>query len=108
MTEKKALVKNCADPQQVREAEAKVKWNRETELVDIKFLLSTPQGRRFIWRLINVICHYDAVSANNSGSMTYLLEGERSVGKLIKADCYEADLEAYHLMEKEYYRDNGK
>lgn len=105
--EKKSLVKNAADPQQIKEAEAKTKWNRETELTDIKFLLSIPQGRRFVWRLINMICHYDAISAHNSGSMTYLLEGERSVGKIIKADCYEADLEMYHVMEKEFFN-NGK
>ena len=44
----KPLVKNAADPGQVKEAESKLKRHRERELNDVRAVLSTPEGRRFI------------------------------------------------------------
>ena len=98
------LVKNVADEGQVKEASNRAKIGRDMELDDLRVVLSTDNGRRFIWRLINEVCHYDTLSAEHSGSMTYMREGERNVGRIVKADCYDAAFETYQLMEKEYMK----
>lgn len=98
----KAFTGNASDPEQVRDAGRKVRDRRKQELNDIRAILDMQAGRRFFWRLINEICHYDALSAQNSGSLTYLSEGERNVGRIIKGEAYEAAFDAYQLMEREY------
>jgi hypothetical protein len=97
----KALIGNAADAEQVKKAEKKAKIKHDQELADIAAVMSTEAGRRFMWRLINDICHYDTLSATHSGSFTYMNEGERNVGRIIKGECYEAAFETYQLMEKE-------
>lgn len=104
MSQEKAYVGNCADMRQVKEGGRKEKERRRQEIKDIKAIMAISEGRRFFWRLINEICHYDTISAQHSGSMTYLLEGERNVGRLVKADIYEANIDAYHLMEREHIK----
>lgn len=49
---KEALVKNVADPQQVRDAGVKVKMERDRELEDIRFILTLQEGRRFLSRVL--------------------------------------------------------
>lgn len=95
---------NAADPEQVKKGELYAKEKKRVELADLKAIMAIPEGRRFIWRLINKICHYDTLSAQNSGSMTFLLEGERNVGIQVKSEAYLADFEAYQQMEKEYMK----
>jgi len=99
-----AFVKNAADKEQVRSAGRKEREKRRQELADLRDLMALPAGRRFIWRLINEICHCDAISAVTSGSITYMNEGERNVGRLVKGDVFEAAHEAYQQMEREYMK----
>lgn len=94
-------MRNTADVKQVKNAERKAKEERKQELSDIRVIMSTPEGRRFFYRLINVIGHYDALSAHNSGSMTFMLEGERNIARVVKGDIYEAAFTEWQLMEKE-------
>lgn len=101
----KAYVKNAADIQQVREAEKKIKFNRRQELDDIKFLLSTIQGRRFFWRLMShcrvfeSIWHPSALIHHNSGV--------QDVGHFIQAEIIESDPDAYVRMMTENQKSNG-
>ncbi|MCK5235954.1 MAG: hypothetical protein KAR06_03130, partial [Deltaproteobacteria bacterium] len=87
------------------------------ELEDIKAVMTLPAGRRLMWRIINKLCHFDALSAEHSGSQTYLNEGERNIGRVLKGDIYEAAFEEFQQREKEYIKslmdekkgeDNGK
>ena len=57
--EQKALVKNAADKEQVKKAASKEKRQRDRDLDDVQFVLGTERGRRFIYRIINDLCHYD-------------------------------------------------
>lgn len=100
----RAVVANAADPAQVRDGRRKEREKRRQELQDIADLMALPAGRRFIWRLINEICHCDAISAVQSGSITYMNEGERNVGRLVKGDVYEAAHEVYQQIEREYMK----
>jgi len=97
----KALVKNTADAKQVKNAGNKEVDARERELNDIAMVMSTREGRRFLFRLVNVLCHYDSDDFNHSGSITYRNLGERNIGRLVKSDCIEASIEQYQLLEKE-------
>jgi hypothetical protein len=52
MVEPRALVKNASDEEQVKEARLHVRHKREVELDDLKAIVSMPEGRRFISRLL--------------------------------------------------------
>lgn len=104
MNKKKALVGNAADEEQVKKADKIEKDQRKDELNDLRLIMSTRQGRRFIYRLVNEICHYDTDDAQPSGSFTYKSLGERNVGRIIKSDCCIASIEAYQLSEKENWK----
>ena len=99
-----ALVKNAASEKQVKRASEKEKFRRENELKDLVFVLSHIEGRRFVYRLVNELCHYDADDFNNSGSITFRSLGERNIGRLIKSDCCEASLNLYQKAEQENWK----
>lgn len=95
----KANVKNAADAEQVKEAEKKVKWTRERELEDIRFILQTSQGRRFVWRYLT-LCGVFETSFTGS-SETFFKEGQRNVGLKLLADINDAEAEAFVVMMRE-------
>ncbi len=97
----KPIVRNAADENQVNDAGRKVKRQLDQELTDVFAIMTTPEGRRFMWRLINEICHYDAPDFNHSGSVTNYNLGERNVGRQIKADLYSASIDLVQQMERE-------
>ena len=100
----KTMVQNAADPGQVNNARKKKELERKQELQDIHDILSTVQGRRFLFRLINNLCHYDADDFNHSGSITNYNLGQRSIGKEVKSDCIEASLKLYQQSEQENWK----
>lgn len=97
----KSLVKNTADKEQVNGAAKTEKFERKKELFDLATILATQQGRRFLYRMVNDLCHYDVDDFNHSGSITNYSLGERNIGRIIKSDCAEADYEMWQLAEKE-------
>lgn len=101
MSEKKALVGNAADEKQVKRASNKEQIKRENELLDIKSVLSTFQGRRLLYRIINNLCHYDTDEFNHTASITFKNLGEHNIGRTLKSDCCEASLSLYQQAERE-------
>lgn len=99
MAEKKPLVKNAADKEQVKAAKEKEKDKRELELEDVRFILSTPTGRRFYYRHISECGVFTSSMTGNS--WTYFKEGERNIGCKLLTDLNEAAPDAYALMMKE-------
>jgi hypothetical protein len=89
----KPLVSNAADPDQVRAASKKEKNSRELELTDFAHVMSTPQGRRFIWRLLDETGFQKSSFTGNSA--TFFNEGMRNVGLKIWADMNEACPDRY-------------
>lgn len=100
----KAFVKNASDESQVQNAKIKVKLNDELEINDLKFLLSTDQGRRFLWKLLNK-CGIFRVSFTGS-SQTFFLEGERNIGLYVLDLIMQADPDAYTKMYVQSKREN--
>ena len=98
---KDAFVGNAADEEQVKKGGKKADIKRRSELADITHVMMTEQGRRFIYRVINDLCHYDADDAMPSGSFTYKSLGERNIGRILKSDCLESSIELYQKSEQE-------
>lgn len=96
----KPLVKNAADPEQVRQAGEKEKRNKEKAEDDVYTILSTPQGRRFFYRMIKECGVYSTSFDSNPHRMAFL-EGQRNVGLSLLAQMNESRPEAYALMMKE-------
>lgn len=98
--EPKPFVKNAADPDQVKEADSKSRHKRDTEVKDMHFLLSSVEGRRFLWKYLGIAKINSTSFRLNPHEMAYF-EGKRSVGLQIMADIMEAHPEAYIQMMKE-------
>lgn len=96
MPEEKAFVKNAADAKQVKNASEKIKSLKERDLGDVRWIVSTPQGRRFYWKYLKS-CHVFETSFTGN-SHTFFNEGERNVGLRLLAELNDADPEAYMKM----------
>lgn len=68
-----------------RAAAEQAKANAERTLVDdIKWVMSSPRGRRFVWWLMG-LTGVKRSSFNNSGSITAFNEGQRNIGLTLEA-----------------------
>lgn len=85
----RAVVRNAADPDQVKKAGPKAKRRRERELADIRMILQSEEGKRFIWNLIRR-CGVFEVNVDPT-SRVYFHEGRREIGLKVLADVTEAD-----------------
>jgi len=94
----KPLVQNSADPDQVKKAKDKEKYNREDELHDLKQVLSTNEGKRFIWRYLEKCGVFTSSFTGNSE--TFFKEGGRNIGLQLLADVQEANIESLIEMMK--------
>lgn len=95
----RAYTKNAADETQVKDADYKVKRGRERELEDVRYVLSSAQGRRFMWRYLNGCGLFESSFTGNS--TTFFKEGERNVGLRLMADINDSNPDAYVSMIKE-------
>ena len=100
-------VNKTADPGQVKKAGERAKLTRKRELDDLLVVLSTLNGRRFIWRQLSECGIYKS-SFHPSGSTVYFMEGRRDVGLKLLADVMEVSPEAYSTMATEAQQDEAK
>ena len=98
--EPRALVKNAADEEQVKEASRKSKSLRERELDDVRSILAIPEGRRFIWRYLTE-CHMFESSLSSDPLAMAAMEGERNIGLKLHADILATDPSAFLEMQAE-------
>lgn len=98
-------VKNAADEAQVNEAAAKEKRGRARDLEDMRFILETAQGRRFIWRQLGECGVFKSSFTGNS--TTFFNEGRRDVGLKLMADVMDAKPDAYLQMAEEAKREEA-
>lgn len=105
MAEKKALVGNAADPEQVKRAGEKQQSLRDKELNDLRVVLSTDAGRRFLWRVIGICAPMKNSFHQESHVMAFNV-GMAEVGRIVLDDAMEASLEQFLLMFREGRRDD--
>jgi hypothetical protein len=68
-----------AERQQQREAEERKRLRALLEAADFKAVIGTPQGRRFVKRVLGE-CGVHRTTFNESAALAAYLEGKRSVG----------------------------
>ena len=85
-----ASVKNAADEKQVKQASSNAKFQRDVEVRDIIDVLSTPQGRRLIWRIIEW-SGCEGTAFRHTNELTYMAIGSGDVGRWIKSEIISAD-----------------
>jgi hypothetical protein len=87
-----------ADPNKLKEQTRKVKSREAQEDDDIFAVLSTREGRRFLWELLE-FCHIDGLSfVDRNHDTTCFNEGMRNVGLKIKARIFRCDPNVFTLM----------
>lgn len=92
-------MKNAADESQVRDAEGKMKRARTGDLEDVRFLLTLPQGRRFIWRLLSHCSVFESIW--HPSALIHHNAGRQDVGHFILREVNDANAEAMIEMMKE-------
>lgn len=70
---------------------------RKTFVEDIRWLMSSPRGRRLVWWLLGK-CGVNRTSFNNSGSVMAFNEGQRNIGLMLQAEVLESSPESYMTM----------
>lgn len=91
---------NAGDETQVKGRKRKAELARENELNDLRAVMGTEAGRRFIWRLLG-ITGIHRTSFNTNALTMAKDEGQRNVGLTIEAEVLEADTKAYLTMQQE-------
>ena len=87
---------NAADEKQVKNAAEEERRRAERDADDMRYILSTKSGRRFIWNLLGE-CGVFQCSFDGS-SKPFFKEGERNVGLKILVRLNDADPQAYVTM----------
>lgn len=90
------LVKNAADSKQVRHAGRKERDRADRERADVRAVLATPHGKRFIWRLL---CHSQMfASIWHPSALIHANAGRHDFGHFIWMICEDADQESVFTM----------
>lgn len=105
MAEKKALVGNAKDPEQIKKASEKEQSLRDRELNDLRWVLSTDAGRRFLWRIIGICAPMKSPLALEPVAMAYNV-GMADVGRIVLDDAMEASLDQFLTMFREGKKDD--
>lgn len=93
-------MKNKEDEQR-RLVMEKNRRRREEETNDLRAVLSSASGRRFVWRLLERGGVFRSSFNAESDSYTAFNEGRRNLGLLVLNDILEADPDAFTLMQRE-------
>lgn len=75
----------------------KTENEQRTRVDDLKWLMSSPRGRRLVWWLLDK-AGVNRTSFNNSGSVMAFNEGQRNMGLLLQAHVIEAAADRYFEM----------
>lgn len=81
------------------EAAAKAELQRKQEIEDVRWLMSSPRGRRFVWRVLSKAGIYRTSFTGNSE--TFFREGARNLGLFLLAEINDHALDDYVVMLRE-------
>ena len=90
---------NASDEKSVKSQKQKDKNIRDTELEDLRLLLSKQWGRRLVWRILEQSGMYRTSFTGNS--TTFFNEGARNIGLWLVDEVLSADTDQYLSMIKE-------
>ena len=105
--EERSLVKNAADPKQVKNGKIAEKDRLRTEEQDLLWLLGHRQGRRIFWKWISKSGPLNT-SFGSGNDKTNFNEGKRQLGLWMLDELTKVKPEAYVQMVNEAKLDNYK
>ena len=97
---------NASDENSVKNAKQKDKNIRDTEVADVKLLLTKQWGRRLVWRILGQTGQHRTSFTGNS--TTFFNEGARNIGLWLVDEVLLADTDMYLLMIKENNKQGAK
>jgi hypothetical protein len=89
-----------------KERDDLLKRERTREIDDVKKVISSPEGRRFLWKLMGEAGVFRSSFTGNSE--TFFNEGKRSIGLLILSEVNNANLGAFTQMQNESVNEQKK
>jgi hypothetical protein len=96
-------VDNAANPKKVREKGRKEDREERQRDDDLRELLASDVGRRFLRRLIFDVCHLNQTSIHPSGQQFAVNEGARGVGVKLQGEIMAADIEGWIRLLREHH-----
>lgn len=84
-----------------REAEARKRVQRQQEIGELKWLMSSPRGRRIMWRLLDLAGVYRISFDPNAMKMAFN-EGNRNLGNQLLKEVMTLCPELFPVMLKEH------
>jgi hypothetical protein len=97
----RAFVGNAADEKQVKKAKRRDRENEQRDRADLQWVLSTVQGRRFLWTLLCDAGIFKISFRPGRDGWTDFYEGKRQWGTELFVKIQEFNPDLYHLMAKE-------
>lgn len=91
---------NAGDPVHVGKRKEKGKRIRSQQLDDLRSILATKSGRRWLWRWLGECRVFQDSFTTNALAMSNM-EGMRKIGLMLLAEIKEADQNAFILMQQE-------
>lgn len=89
-----ALTRNVASPRQVKAATKKQKQREREEREDLSSVMTTPAGRRLLWRWLQFCGTFESVISDNPLVMAHN-SGRQDVGHMMMAEMTKANPQAY-------------
>lgn len=90
---------NASDPQQIAEVESKARRKRDQDNEDLLAVMSTHEGRRFVWKILESAGLYKLSYTGNSE--TFFNEGQRNVGLKLLSELQKVTPDEYLRMTQE-------
>lgn len=92
---------NTSSPRDVRKAKQKDRLDHERDQKDLRDVLATVQGRRFVWKQLTEAGCFRLSFVPGEPDTTALNEGRRSLGLKLMADIHALDPALYTQMARE-------
>lgn len=87
------------DSEETKEA----KKQRDKELIDLKTVLASPPGRRFMWRLLSK-CGLFESTFNTETAIASYLSGQQDFGHFLMSEIVEADPNLWLKLQREHLK----
>ena len=97
--------RNARDPKAVADASRRERDRAKRDTADLRWIMSDPRGRRFIWRLLGITGIFRSSFTGNSE--TFFREGERNVGLKLLTDVTR-DANDFYLTAQQEAADEAK
>lgn len=84
---------------------------KEQQLIDLKVVMSSPEGRRFVWRMLGDAGVFRPSFVAGSADITFFNEGSRNFGLILLTEIMAELPESFLIMQREavnYEQSNKK